>query len=123
MGDLYDQLEELQGMTRVLTGDVIRLRPKLGSVNVQDVSDEEETARRLYIRAVFSLIEALVEHHKQLLLHLADRNTTALSPVMRGALSEGVYFVRDNGTAAEWDSTYNFSASFARSIAQLVRVW
>jgi hypothetical protein len=40
MGDLYDQLEEPQGMTHTLDSDVDYLRPKLGPKNIQqELSD------------------------------------------------------------------------------------
>lgn len=102
MGDLYDQLEELQGMARVLAADVAWLRPQLGSRDIRAaVSDHEEAARRLYVRAIFALIEALVEQHKRLLIQLVDLKTITLSPGLREALSERVYTVKDNGAVAE----------------------
>jgi hypothetical protein len=102
MGDLYDQLEELEGMTQVLTCDVERLRSRLPSHDIQaTVNGEEEAILRLYVRAVFALIEALVEQHKQILLQLVDRKKITLAPGVCEALSERVYVVKDNGTVAE----------------------
>ena len=96
MADLYERLDEIQGMTRVLAGDVERLRPLVG----EDVaiSDGEEANRRFYVRAVFALVEAVVEQHKRLLLDLAERGAIALATGVRQALSEQVPLVKDNGT-------------------------
>ena len=102
MSDLYDQLEELQGMTRVLTADAESLGLRLGPRDIQAaVTHDAEMARRLYVRSVFALIEALVEQHKRLLLHLADRHAITLQPGVHEALSERVYAVKDNGAVAE----------------------
>lgn len=99
MSDLYDQIEELQGMTRVLTADVERLRRRLGSRDIQGkTTEDEEMARRLYVRSVFALIEALVEQHTRLLLRLAERRVITLRTGVFEALSERVYAVKDNGT-------------------------
>ncbi len=102
MSDLYNQLEELQGMARVLTADVERLRQRLGSRDIQvETSQDEEMARRLYVRSIFALIEALVEQHKRLLLHLAESRFIKLSTGVFEALSERVYAVRENGDVGE----------------------
>jgi hypothetical protein len=69
--DLYNDLEELQGMTRLLIDDVIRLRPKIGEGN-PDPSDDENAYRRFYVRAVFALVEAFVEQHRRLVVHLCE---------------------------------------------------
>jgi hypothetical protein len=96
MVDLYDRLDEIQGMTRVLTEDLNRLRQLVG----EDVpiSGAEEANRRFYVRAVFALVEAVVEQHKQLLLDLADRGAVVLPACVRQALSEQTPLVKDNGT-------------------------
>lgn len=109
MSDLYDQLVELQDMARVLARDVESLRPRLGPRDIQAaVSPEEAAARRFYVRAVFSLFEALVEQHKRLLLHLAGNNVLALAPGISEALSERVYTVKDNGTVSEREQFLQF---------------
>ena len=47
MSDLYDRLDEIQGMTRVLTNDVARLRPLLGDTSIAaTLTDGEEGNRR-----------------------------------------------------------------------------
>src|ERR1035437_10144113 len=69
--DLYNDLEELRGMTHVLIDDVNLLRPKLGEGN-PDPSNEEKANRRFYVRAVFALVEAFVEQHRRLLVHLCE---------------------------------------------------
>ncbi|MGH9382739.1 MAG: hypothetical protein ACRD2N_00360 [Vicinamibacterales bacterium] len=89
-------------MARVLTADVERLRLQLGPREIQGaVTDDEEMARRLYVRAIFALIEALVEQHKRLLLHLANRHAITLQPGVHEALSERVHAVKDNGAVTE----------------------
>ena len=104
MSDLYDRLEEIQGMTRVLAGDVDRVQPLLGDRSIQArVSDEQEGYRRSYVRAVFALIEAVVEQHKRLLLDLSSRKVATFGPGVVEALSEKIFFVKDNGDVAERD--------------------
>src|SRR5215203_5930407 len=69
--DLYNDLEELQGMTRVLIDDVRRLRPKIAEGN-PNPSEDENAYRRFYVRAVFALVEAFVEQHRRLVVHLCE---------------------------------------------------
>lgn len=98
MSDLYDRLEEIQGMTRALLGDVERLRQQLGSRSIQhDRTAEQEGARRAYVRAVFALIEATVEQHKRLLMDLASRSAVALDQGTEGVLMEQVFVADDKG--------------------------
>lgn len=102
MADLYDRLEEIQGMTRILTADVAMLRPLLGERSIQTAeTDTEKTNRRFYVRAVFALIEAVVEQHKRLLLELSNGGAITLAEGIFQALSEQVYIVRKNGTVTE----------------------
>jgi hypothetical protein len=61
------------------------------------VSDQEEANRRFYVRAVFALVEAVVEQHKRLLLDLAERDSITLADCIRSVLSERVYAIKDNG--------------------------
>lgn len=104
MSDLYDRLEEIQGMTRVLSGDVERVRPLLGDRSMSaDVSEEQEGNRRFYVRAIFALIEAIVEQHKRLLLDLTARQVTSLAPGVAEALSEKSFVVKDNGDVSQRD--------------------
>lgn len=99
MSDLYDRLEEIQGMTRVLAGDVQRLGRQLGDRSIQsEVSDEQAGARRAYIRAIFALIEAIVEQHKRLLLDLSTSQFVTLAPGVAYVLTEQGYVVDENGT-------------------------
>lgn len=98
MSDLYDRLEEIQGMTRVLIGDVERLRQQLGSRSIQDDKTvEQEGARRAYVRAVFALIEATVEQHKRLLMDLASRSAVALDQGTEAVLVEQAFVADDKG--------------------------
>jgi hypothetical protein len=76
--DLYTQLEELQGMTRLLIDDVTMLRPTIGEGS-PDPSVQEKANRRFYVRAVFALVEAFVEQHRRLLVHLCQAGTITLS--------------------------------------------
>ena len=102
MSDLYDRLEEIQGMVRVLTGDVELLKSELGDLSGQAALTESEAAhRRFYVRAVFSLIEAIVEQHKRLLLDLVARGSITLGEGVREALSEKIYVVKDNGAVGD----------------------
>jgi hypothetical protein len=76
--DLYNDLEELQGMTHLLIDDVKMLRPKVGEGN-PDPSGDEKAHRRFYVRAVFALVEAFVEQHRHLLVHLCEAGKIELS--------------------------------------------
>jgi hypothetical protein len=102
MTDLYDRLEELQEVIHVLTRDVEQLRPLLGDRSIAAaVSPEEEANRRFYVRAIFALIEALVEQHKQLLLDLDESGKVSLNRDVRQALSERVSTFAENGTVSQ----------------------
>ena len=69
--DLYTRVEEIQGMTRALIDDVNSIKSRLGSrIETDEKSKRSETNRRFYVRAIFALIEAVVEQHKRLLLQL-----------------------------------------------------
>jgi len=101
MSDLYDRLEEIQGMTRVLIGDVVQLRGQLGGRSIQDAPREEEYgARRAYVRAVFALVEATVEQHKRLLLDLFARHSVVFDSSTHTVLLEQIYFADDNGNVS-----------------------
>jgi hypothetical protein len=76
--DLYNDLEELQGMTRLLIDDVNLLRPRIGEGKL-DPSDEEKAYRRFYVRAVFALVEAFVEQHRRLVIHLCEAGKIVLT--------------------------------------------
>lgn len=89
-------------MTRTLLSDLEQLRPLLGQRSIQAaVGDREAGNRRFYVRAIFALIEAVVEQHKRLLLDLANRQMTTLESGVRMALSERIYVVRDSGAVTE----------------------
>ncbi len=98
MSDLYNRLEEIQEMTRTLIEDVECLLPNLGSRSITDtVTTEEEANRRFYVRAIFSLVETVVEQHKRLLLELHEHNFIKLHEGVYEVLSERVYIAKDNG--------------------------
>lgn len=99
--ELFDRLEEIQDLTRVLAGDVKRLHVTLGGRSIQDgPSDDEYSARRAYVRAIFALVEAIVEQHKLLLLDLDTHRVITLDQATRSALSEQAPIVRENGTVS-----------------------
>jgi hypothetical protein len=75
--DLYTQLEELQGMTRLLIDDVTLLKPQIGERD-PDPSDEVNANRRFYVRAAFALVEAFAEQHRRLLVHLCQSGKIVL---------------------------------------------
>jgi hypothetical protein len=95
-------MEEIQGMVRILTSDVEYLKQRLrDSFDQLDVAQSEMANRRFYVRSVFSLIEAVVEQHKRLILDLMDRNKITLGKGIREVLSETIYVVKDNGTIGQ----------------------
>ena len=101
MADLYDRLDEIQGMTRVLTAHAKRLATGVGDRSVQaEITEEHAGTRRVYVRAVFSFVEAIVEQHKRLLLDLASNGYVTLNPAVREALAEQVYVIDDNGSVS-----------------------
>jgi hypothetical protein len=98
--DLYDRLEELQGMTRLLIDDVALLRPRVGELK-PNVTEEEKANRRFYVRAVFALVEAFVEQHRRLLLELCESNKIELKEKTRKRLRELKEVFREDGTVEE----------------------
>jgi hypothetical protein len=104
MVDLYNQLEELQGMTYTLIGDMESLKNDLGSRNITDaISEQEETNRRFYIRAIFAFIEAVVEQHKRLLLQLHEKKFIRLKIGYYEVLSERIFTTSDSGNVTSKD--------------------
>ena len=94
--DLYTQLEELQGMTGLLIEDVAMLKPKIGEGN-DDPPNEEKANRRFYIRAVFALVEAFVEQHRRLLVHLCQSGKIELKERTLNRLREIKHILNENG--------------------------
>jgi hypothetical protein len=81
MADLYDRLDEIQGMTRVLAANAKGLATGVGYRSVQaEITKEHAGAGRAYVRAIFSLVEAIVEQHKRPLLDLASNGYVTLDP-------------------------------------------
>jgi hypothetical protein len=104
MADLYNQLEELQGMTYTLIGDMESLKNSLGSRNITNaISEQEDTNRRFYIRAIFAFIEAVVEQHKRLLLKLHERKYIKLKVGYYEVLSERIFTTSDRGNVTSKD--------------------
>lgn len=59
MSSLYNRIEEIQEMVKILTSDVEYLRPRLGERSIQvALSDSEESNRRFYIRPKLSGFKA-----------------------------------------------------------------
>jgi hypothetical protein len=100
MSDLYgERLEEIHGMTHTLSVDAERLLTQLDdSSTLTNLTVEQAGLRRHYVRAVFALIEAIVEQHKRLLLDLEKQKKVTLGPGIAEALTEKSYIVTDNGT-------------------------
>ena len=92
MTNLYDRLDQIDGVIRALGGDVSRLKNQLGPPAPADPFSEAAGIRRLFVRAVFALIEAVVEQHKLLLLDLAECAVISLGDGVAQTLSEKKYF-------------------------------
>ena len=74
------------------------MSPRLGERTIQAaVSDGQQADRRFYVRAVFALIEAVVEQHRRLLLDWAERGAVAFPEGVREVLSERIFVARENG--------------------------
>lgn len=73
MNDFYSRLEQIQGVIRVLSGDAFRLEKAFGPRCLVEIDSEVAGVHRHYVRAVFALIEAVVEQHRLLLLDPARR--------------------------------------------------
>ena len=98
MSESYNRLEEIQEIIYALGGDIERISGNLGDRSItESVSEEQETNRRSYVRAVFAIIEAIVEQHKRLILELGEKEIVTLPKGAREALSEYIYIVKDNG--------------------------
>jgi hypothetical protein len=73
MNDLPDRIDQIQGVIRASGCDARRLRETCFHPRVQVEFDSEAAGmRRHYVRAVFALIEAVVEQHWLLLVDLSD---------------------------------------------------
>lgn len=103
--DLYSDLEELQGMTRLLIDDVKILRPKIGEGN-PDPSDDEKACRRFYVRAVFALVEAFVEQHRRLMIHLCEAGKIELSENKLNQLRQIKRILDSGGAIVKEDPNY-----------------
>ena len=94
MGDLYNRLDELQAVTRVLSKDVQFYREQCNRTEPQEIDSLASANHRAYVRAVFALIEALIEQHKGLLLDLHDSGVVAVDPKLVDRLREQERFMR-----------------------------
>jgi hypothetical protein len=103
--DLYNDLEELQGMTRLLIDDVKKLRPKVGEGS-PDPSDDEKAYRRFYVRAVFALVEAFVEQHRRLVIHLCRAGKMRLSEHKLNQLQQTKRILDAGGVVVREESNY-----------------
>jgi hypothetical protein len=72
MTNLHDRLDEIEGVIKALGGDVRRLESQFGPPAPTDAMSEAAGIHGLFVRAVFALIEAVVEQHKRLLLDLDE---------------------------------------------------
>jgi hypothetical protein len=76
--DLYSRLEQIQGVRHVLLEDVRCLEKLVVRDSPVEIDSESAGIHRHYVRAVFALIEAVVEQHRLLLLDLADAAVVSL---------------------------------------------
>jgi hypothetical protein len=103
--DLYNDLEELRGMTRLLIDDGNMLRPKIAEGN-PDPSDDEKAYRRFYVRAVFALVEAFVEQHRRLVIHLCEAGKIELRENKLNQLREIKQILDAGGVVMEEEPNY-----------------
>jgi len=104
MSDLYTNLTDLHDMARTLIDDVEVLRPHLGSTAIEiEKTPEEKANRRFFVRAVFALVEAVVEQHKRLLLELQRTGRVSMEQCDVAVLSEKIYYAKDNGAVQQRD--------------------
>ncbi len=87
MADLYTNLPEVDGMVRVLSADVQQLSTQLNS-------EYSSTTQRTYSRAVFALVEAILEQHKKLLLDLAEKSVITLDSGVTDKLKEDTHYLK-----------------------------
>jgi len=78
MYDLYGRLEQVQGVSRVLSRDVRQLEKLFGQPYPVEIDGGPAGVRRHYVRAAFALIEAVVEQHRVLLLELSEAHIVSL---------------------------------------------
>lgn len=78
MNDLYTRLEQIQGVRDVLSGDVRQLEKRFGPRCPVEIDSEPAGIHRQYVRAVFALIEAVVEQHGRLVLDLSAARIVSL---------------------------------------------
>jgi hypothetical protein len=81
------------------------LRPKIGEGN-PDPSDAEKANRRFYVRAVFALVEAFVEQHRRLLVHLCEFGKITLPENRLHKLREIKKILDENGTVVGEQAIY-----------------
>ena len=95
--DLYERLEELREITRLLIDDQTLLRPLVGHLDPEP-SDAMQSYRRCYVRAAFALIEAFVEQHRRLLLDLVEAGFITLPQPTLTILAEIREIPRPDGS-------------------------
>jgi hypothetical protein len=83
MNDLLSRLDQIEGVIRALGSDARRLRESCSRLRVPVEFDSEAAGvRRQYVRAVFALIEAVVEQHRRLLVDLLGSGVISLDSGM-----------------------------------------
>ncbi len=88
MVNLYHRLDELEGVIRVLTKDKRSLCESCSQRTMDEIDGTVSGARRACVRAVFALVEAVVEQHKRLLLDLRDNDLVSIGDEILSPLGE-----------------------------------
>jgi hypothetical protein len=83
---------------------VALLCPKLGEGN-PDPSDEEKANRCFHVRAVFAIVEAVVEQHRCLLVHLCEFGKITLPENRLNKLRE-IKNLDENGAVVGEEANY-----------------
>ena len=92
---VYDRLQEFNNILYYLTLDYTRLKNRLGSRNdIQIISRISESNRRLYFKAIFTFIEAVVEQNKKLLFQMHDEKKIKFDEKTYNELEEKKGFLK-----------------------------
>jgi hypothetical protein len=113
---LHDRIEEIYDILRVLLGDVRRLEKALGQRRPVEIDSDAAGLQRCYVRAVFALIEAVVEQHRLLLLDLSAAQVVTLE---NGATLESRKMKRDTPLSPKIEAVYKAAG---QAFGQLIEV-
>jgi len=118
---IYDKLQEFNNILYYLTVDFSRLKSRLGSRNdIQAISRISESNRRLYIKAIFTFIEAIVEQNKEILFQMHAENKIKLDNKTYDLLEEkrGFLKLKDKIKIVYTAAGKCFGASFSKEFGQ-----